>query len=180
MNFFASELSDVLIIQPRVFEDERGFFLESYQKERFAAAGIPFEFVQDNHSLSRKGVLRGLHYQIRQAQGKLVRVIAGEVFDVAVDIRRSSPTFGKWVGMNLSAENKTMLWIPPGFAHGFYVLSEQAEVLYKATDYYAPQWERTLLWSDPVIGIRWPDGLKPLVSPKDAAGVPFSQAELFD
>lgn len=180
MNCFTSELPDVLIIQPRVFEDERGFFLESYQKERFAAAGIPFEFVQDNHSLSRKGVLRGLHYQIRQAQGKLVRVIAGEVFDVAVDIRRSSPTFGRWMGMNLSAENKTMLWIPPGFAHGFYVLSEQAEVLYKATDYYAPQWERTLLWNDPVIGIRWPDGLKPLVSSKDAAGVPFSQAELFD
>lgn len=180
MNFFTSELPDVLIVQPRVFEDERGFFLESYQKERFAAAGIPFEFVQDNHSLSRKGVLRGLHYQIRQAQGKLVRVIAGEVFDVAVDIRRSSPTFGKWLGVNLSAENKTMLWIPPGFAHGFYVLSEQAEVLYKATDYYAPQWERTLLWNDPMIGIRWPDGLKPLVSPKDAAGVPFSQAELFD
>ncbi len=180
MNFIPSKLPDVVIIQPRVFEDERGFFLESYQKQKFAAAGIPFDFVQDNHSLSRRGVLRGLHYQIRQAQGKLVRVISGEVFDVAVDIRRSSPTFGQWMGINLSAENKKMLWIPPGFAHGFYVLSEQAEVLYKATDYYAPQWERTLLWNDPTVNVRWPGGAVPLVSPKDAAGLPFSQAELFD
>lgn len=180
MNFTPSELPDVLIIQPRVFEDERGFFLESYQKERFAAAGIPFEFVQDNHSLSLRGVLRGLHYQIQQAQGKLIRVVSGEVFDVAVDIRRSSPTFGQWMGINLSAENKAMLWIPPGFAHGFYVLSEQAEVLYKATDYYAPQWERTILWNDPSLGIRWPEGPAPVVSAKDAAGLPLSQAELFD
>ena len=180
MNFTPSELPDVLIIQPRVFEDERGFFLESYQKQRFTAAGIPFDFVQDNHSLSRRGVLRGLHYQIQQAQGKLVRVIAGEIFDVAVDLRRSSPTFGQWMGINLSAENKTMLWIPPGFAHGFYVLSEQAEVLYKATDYYAPQWERTLLWNDPELNIRWTNGPEPLVSPKDAAGVSLAQAELFD
>jgi len=180
MNFTPSELPDVLIIQPRVFEDERGFFLESYQKQRFTAAGILFDFVQDNHSLSRRGVLRGLHYQIQQAQGKLVRVIAGEIFDVAVDIRRNSPTFGKWMALNLSAENKTMLWIPPGFAHGFYVLSEQAEVLYKATDYYAPQSERTLLWNDPTINIRWPNGPQPLVSPKDAAGVSLAQAELFD
>lgn len=180
MNFLASELPDVFILQPRVFEDERGFFLESYQKERFAAAGISFEFVQDNHSLSQQGVLRGLHYQIRQPQGKLVRVISGEVFDVAVDIRRSSPTFGQWMGINLSAENKTMLWIPPGFAHGFYVLSEQAEVLYKATDYYAPQWERAILWNDPALGIRWPAGPAPIVSAKDAAGLPLSQAELFE
>lgn len=180
MNFLASELPAVLILQPRVFEDERGFFLESYQKERFAAAGIPFEFVQDNHSLSRKGVLRGLHYQIRQPQGKLVRVISGEIFDVAVDIRRSSPTFGQWMGIHISAQNKTMLWIPPGFAHGFYVLSEQAEVLYKATDYYAPQWERTILWNDPALGIRWPASPAPIVSPKDAVGLPLSQAELFD
>lgn len=181
MNFFPSpEIPDVLVLQPRVFEDERGFFLESYQKERFAAAGIPFEFVQDNHSLSRKGVLRGLHYQIRQAQGKLVRVIAGEVFDVAVDIRRSSPTFGRWASAILSAANKTMLWIPPGFAHGFYIISEQAEVLYKTTDYYAPQWERTILWNDPALGIVWPPGPAPIVSPKDAAGLPFLQAELFD
>ena len=180
MNFLSSELPDVLIIQPRVFEDERGFFLESYQKQRFEAAGIPFDFVQDNHSLSRRGVLRGLHYQIRQAQGKLVRVISGEVFDVAVDIRRSSPTFGRWTGAVLSAANKTMLWIPPGFAHGFYVLSEQAEVLYKATDYYAPQWERTILWNDPDLGIRWPQGPAPIVSAKDAAGRPLAQAELFD
>ena len=180
MNFLASELPDVLILQPRVFEDERGFFLESYQKERFAAAGIPFAFVQDNHSFSRKGVLRGLHYQIRQAQGKLVRVISGEVFDVAVDIRRSSPTFGQWMGIHISAENKTMLWIPPGFAHGVYILSEQAEVLYKTTDYYAPQWERTILWNDPALGIRWPAGPTPIVSLKDATGLPLSQAELFD
>lgn len=180
MNFLASELPHVLILQPRVFEDERGFFLESYQKERFTAAGIPFEFVQDNHSLSRKGVLRGLHYQIQQAQGKLTRVISGEIFDVAVDIRRSSPTFGQWMGIHLSAQNKTMLWIPPGFAHGFYVLSEQAEVLYKATDYYAPQWERTILWNDPALGIRWPQGPAPIVSAKDAVGLPLSLAELFD
>lgn len=180
MNFVPSNLPDIIIIQPKVFEDERGFFLESYQKQRFAAAGISYEFVQDNHSLSRQGVLRGLHYQIRQPQGKLVRVISGEVFDVAVDIRRSSPTFGRWTGLNLSAENKTMLWIPPGFAHGFYVLSEQAEVLYKATDYYAPQWERTILWNDPDMGIRWPEGPAPMVSAKDAAGLPLAQAELFD
>lgn len=180
MNFLKSELPDVFIIQPLVFEDERGFFLESYQKERFAAAGIPFEFVQDNHSLSHRGVLRGLHYQVRQAQGKLVRVISGEVFDVAVDIRRSSPTFGRWTSAILSAANKTMLWIPPGFAHGFCVLSEQAEVLYKATDYYAPQWERTILWNDPSLGIRWPEGAAPVVSAKDAAGLPLAQAELYD
>lgn len=180
MNFVPSNLPNIIIIQPKVFEDERGFFLESYQKQRFAEAGISYEFVQDNHSLSRQGVLRGLHYQIRQPQGKLVRVISGEVFDVAVDIRRSSPTFGQWMGINLSAENKTMLWIPPGFAHGFYVLSEQAEVLYKATDYYAPQWERTILWNDPDMGIRWPEGPAPIVSAKDAAGLPLAQAELFD
>lgn len=180
MNFVPSNLPNIIIIQPKVFEDERGFFLESYQKQRFAEAGVSYEFVQDNHSLSRQGVLRGLHYQIRQPQGKLVRVISGEVFDVAVDIRRSSPTFGQWMGINLSAENKTMLWIPPGFAHGFYVLSEQAEVLYKATDYYAPQWERTILWNDPEMGIRWPEGPAPMVSAKDAAGLPLAQAELFD
>lgn len=180
MNFFPSEIPDILLIQPRVFEDERGFFLESYQKARFAEAGIPFEFVQDNHSLSRQGVLRGLHYQIRQPQGKLVRVISGEVFDVAADIRRSSPTFGQWMGVHLSAQNKTMLWIPPGFAHGFYVLSKQAEVFYKTTDYYAPQWERTILWNDPHLGIRWPEGPAPIISAKDAAGLPLLQAEIFD
>ncbi len=180
MNFLKSELPDVLIIQPRVFEDERGFFLESYQKERFTKAGLPFEFVQDNHSFSRQGVLRGLHYQIQQPQGKLVRVIAGEVFDVAVDIRRSSPTFGRWTSAILSAANHTILWIPPGFAHGFFVLSEQAEVLYKATDYYAPQWERTILWNDPALAIDWPVGPTPIVSAKDAKGLPLAQAELFD
>jgi len=180
MNFMSSSISDLLIIQPKVFEDERGFFFESYQQERFAAAGVPVDFVQDNHSRSRQGVLRGLHYQIRQPQGKLVRVIAGEIFDVAVDLRSSSPTFGQWMGINLSAQNKTMLWIPPGFAHGFYVLSEWAEFLYKATDYYAPQWERTVLWNDPVLNIQWPIGSGPVVSQKDATGIRFSQAELFD
>lgn len=180
MNFFSSSIPDLLLLQPKVFEDERGFFFESYQQERFAGAGIPFDFVQDNHSRSKQGVLRGLHYQIRQPQGKLVRVVAGEIFDVAVDIRRSSPTFGQWMGINLSAQNKTMLWIPPGFAHGFYVLSEWAELLYKATDYYAPQWERTVLWNDPVLNIQWPIGSGPVVSQKDATGVQFSQAELFD
>jgi dTDP-4-dehydrorhamnose 3,5-epimerase len=180
MNFVTSNIPDVLIIQPRVFEDERGFFFESYQKQRFESLGIPFEFVQDNHSLSRQGVLRGLHYQIQQPQGKLVRVVSGEVFDVAVDIRRSSPTFGKWMGINLSAQNKTMLWIPPGFAHGFYVLSESAEVLYKASGYYAPQWERTLIWNDPALNIQWPEGPSPVISSKDAAGLPLSQADLFD
>jgi len=180
MNFKPSQIPDVLIIQPKVFEDERGFFFESYQQERFAAAGLPFDFVQDNHSRSKQGVLRGLHYQIRQSQGKLVRVVAGEIFDVAVDLRRSSPTFGQWMGINLSAQNKTMLWIPPGFAHGFYVLSEWAELLYKATDYYAPQWERTVLWNDPVLNIQWPIESGPVVSQKDATGVQFSQAELFD
>lgn len=180
MNFVTPNIPDVLIIQPRVFEDERGFFFESYQKQQFESLGIPYEFVQDNHSLSRQGVLRGLHYQIQQPQGKLVRVVSGEVFDVAVDIRRSSPTFGKWMGINLSAQNKTMLWIPPGFAHGFYVLSESAEVLYKASDYYAPQWERTLIWNDPALNIQWPEGPGPVISPKDAAGLPLSQADLFD
>ena len=180
MNIQTSSLPDVLVIQPKVFEDERGFIFESYQKLRFAETGIPFEFVQDNHSRSRQGVLRGLHYQIRQPQGKLVRVVLGEIFDVAVDIRRSSPTFGKWMGINLSAENKTMLWIPPGFAHGFYVLSDWAEVLYKATDYYAPQWERTIRWDDATLNIQWPSGPQPLVSPKDAVGLAFSQAELFE
>ncbi len=180
MNIQTSSIPDVLVIQPRVFEDERGLIFESYQKLRFAEAGIPFEFVQDNHSRSRQGVLRGLHYQIRQPQGKLVRVVLGEIFDVAVDIRRSSPTFGKWMGINLSAENKTMLWIPPGFAHGFYVLSDWAEVLYKATDYYAPQWERTIRWDDATLSIQWPSGPEPVVSPKDAAGLALSRAELFE
>lgn len=181
MSFIPTIIPDVILIEPKVFADERGFVLESYQKQRFTAAGIPFDFVQDNHSKSQQGVLRGLHYQIQQAQGKLVRVIAGEVFDVAVDIRKSSPTFGKWVGEFLSADNKKMLWVPAGFAHGFYVISPSAEVQYKTTDYYAPQWERTIAWNDPAINIAWPlhDRL-PTLSPKDEAGKALAQADVFE
>ena len=182
MQFLKTQIPDVLIIEPKVFGDERGFFLETYQYSRFAQAGIPIHFVQDNHSGSRQGALRGLHYQISQAQGKLLRVVAGEIYDVAVDIRRSSPTFGKWEGLHLSAKNKLQVWIPPGFAHGFYVLSDWAEVLYKTTDYYAPQWERTILWNDPDIGIQWPlmEGVPPTLSPKDVQGKRLYEAELFD
>jgi len=180
MHFTSTIIPEVIIIEPRVFADERGFFLESYQKQRFSEAGIPYDFVQDNHSKSQQGVLRGLHYQIQQPQGKLVRVIAGEIFDVAVDIRRSSPTFGKWVGDYLSAENKKMLWVPAGFAHGFYVTSPDAEVLYKTTDYYAPEWERTILWNDPSINIQWPKNSQPILSSKDKAGKPLVEAEVFE
>ena len=182
MRFLRLDIPDVVRIEPKVFTDARGFFLESYHREQFQAAGLPTEFVQDNHSGSRRGALRGLHYQIRQPQGKLVRVIAGEVFDAAVDLRRSSPTFGRWVGAVLSAERKDQLWIPPGFAHGFYVLSDWAEVLYKATDYYAPEWERSLLWNDPAIGIEWPisDGDEPVVSEKDNKGTHIAQAEVYE
>jgi dTDP-4-dehydrorhamnose 3,5-epimerase len=155
--------------------------METYQQKIFAEHGITAQFVQDNHSGSRRGTLRGLHYQIQQAQGKLVRAVAGEIFDVAVDLRRSSPTFGQWVGEILSAENKRQLWIPPGFAHGFYVLSDWAEVVYKATDFYAPQWDRTLLWNDPQVGIDWPlmDGADLLISDKDRAGLTLAQAETY-
>ena len=181
MNFTPTTIQDVIVIEPKVFSDERGFFMESYQKQRFTEAGIPFDFVQDNHSKSRQGILRGLHYQIQQPQGKLVRVISGEIFDVAVDIRKQSPTFGKWAGDYLSAENKKMLWIPAGFAHGFYVASPDAEVLYKATDYYAPQWERTILWNDPTIHIDWPtQAMPPILSPKDEAGKLLPEAEVFE
>jgi dTDP-4-dehydrorhamnose 3,5-epimerase len=182
MQFISTDLSDVILIQPRIFEDGRGFFLESYQKERFSTAGIHADFVQDNHSASTKGVLRGLHYQIRQPQGKLVRVVVGEIFDVAVDLRCSSSTFGRWVGVTLSAEKKNQLWIPPGFAHGFYVISEKAEILYKATDYYAPQWERALLWNDPALGIDWPitNGESPILSEKDMKGALLSEAETYE
>lgn len=181
MKFIPTPIPDILIIEPKVFQDERGFFLESYQKKDFSEAGIPFDFVQDNHSRSCQGVLRGLHYQIRQPQGKLVRVAVGEIFDVALDLRRSSPTFGKWFGTYLSAENKQMLWIPVGFAHGFYVTSPQAEMIYKATDYYAPQWERTIVWNDPAINIQWPlQDKQPILSPKDAAGSKISEAEVFE
>jgi dTDP-4-dehydrorhamnose 3,5-epimerase len=181
VNFIPTPLPDVLLIEPKVFQDERGFFLESYQKKNFSEAGIPFDFVQDNHSKSCQGVLRGLHYQIRQPQGKLLRVVAGEIFDVAVDIRRHSPTFGKWFGTYLSAENKQMLWVPIGFAHGFYVTGPEAELLYKATDYYAPQSERSILWNDPAINIQWPlkDGL-PSLSSRDQAGSLLSEAEIFE
>lgn len=179
MEKIATAIPDVFMIAPKVFGDERGFFLESYNRRSMAALGIDFDFVQDNHSRSAKGVLRGLHYQVKQAQGKLVRVVAGEVFDVAVDLRRTSPTFGRWVGMTLSAENKRLAWIPPGFAHGFYVLSDYAEFLYKATDYYAPEHERSLLWNDPAIGIEWPLSVEPVLSGKDSNGLPLSAAEVY-
>jgi len=182
MQFLPTKIPDVLLIEPKVFGDERGFFMETFQAERFAEHNISANFVQDNHSGSMQGILRGLHYQIRQPQGKLVRVIAGEIFDVAVDIRRSSPTFGQWAGMSLSATNKYQVWIPAGFAHGFYVVSDWAEVVYKASDYYAPQWERSLLWDDPVIGINWPliNGQSPTLSAKDAQASPLNVAELYE
>lgn len=172
-------IADVLLIEPKVFGDPRGFFLESWNAKVFAEAGIGATFVQDNHSRSPRGVLRGLHYQIRQPQGKLVRVVAGEVFDVAVDLRRASPTFGRWVGERISADNKRMVWIPPGFAHGFLVLSDSADFLYKTTDYYAPEHERVLAWNDPELGIRWPLAGTPTLSARDAAGARLSDAELF-
>jgi len=182
MKFVPTAIPDVVVIEPRVFGDARGFFMETYQSKLFESAGIRANFVQDNHSGSQKGILRGLHYQICQAQGKLVRVIAGEVFDVVVDLRRGSPTFGKWVGTVLSAENKRQLWVPVGFAHGFYVVSDWAEFTYKVTDFYAPEWERTLLWNDPALGIEWPlvDGQPPVLSAKDANGKLLKDAELFD
>jgi dTDP-4-dehydrorhamnose 3,5-epimerase len=173
-------LPEVLVLEPRVFGDQRGFFLESYNQRVFReAAGIDANFVQDNHSRSARNVLRGLHYQVKQPQGKLVRVVAGEVFDVAVDVRRSSPRYGRWMGLHVSAENRLMLWIPAGFAHGFLALSEFAEVLYKATDYYAPEHERCILWSDPDIGVDWPLNGTPLVSDKDASGRRLAEAETY-
>ena len=173
-------IPDVLMLQPKVFGDTRGFFFESFNEQDFAqATGLNVTFVQDNHSRSAKGVLRGLHYQLQQPQGKLVRVVRGAVFDVAVDIRRSSPTFGQWVGCELSEDNHRQLWIPPGFAHGFVVLSDSADFLYKTTDYYAPAHERCIAWNDPDIGIDWPTGLEPQLSAKDMAGVPFQSAEVF-
>jgi dTDP-4-dehydrorhamnose 3,5-epimerase len=180
MKIIPTAIPDVLLIEPQVFGDSRGFFLESYNARQFEAlTGLEVTFVQDNHSRSIKNVLRGLHYQIRMPQGKLVRVICGVVFDVAVDIRRSSPTFGKWVGEWLSAENKKQMWVPPGFAHGFLVLSEVAELLYKATDYYAPEHERCIQWNDPDLNIQWPITGQPLVSEKDTHGVLFKDAEVF-
>ena len=181
MKFAPTRLADVVLIEPRVFEDSRGFFMESWEARKFGAAGIRASFVQDNHSASRQWVLRGLHYQMRRPQGKLVRVLDGTVFDVAVDIRRSSPTFGKWVGQHLSSANRLMMWIPPGFAHGFLALSERAEFLYKCTEFYDPDDERTLLWNDPQIGIEWPlaPGIEPLLSAKDLAGSELSDAECY-
>jgi dTDP-4-dehydrorhamnose 3,5-epimerase len=175
-----TEIPEVLILEPKVFGDARGFFLESYNKRAFReATGLDVEFVQDNHSSSKRGVLRGLHYQIKQAQGKLVRAIAGEVFDVAVDLRRSSATFGRAVAFTLDTASRRMAWIPPGFAHGFVVLSEYAEFLYKTTDYYAPEHERVLLWNDPQLGIRWPLQGEPLLAEKDRRGAPLARADLF-
>ncbi len=181
MNIIATALPEVLIIEPQVFGDERGFFYESFNAKRFAElTGVQRDFVQDNHSRSARGVLRGLHYQLQQAQGKLVRVTAGEVYDVAVDVRRSSPTFGKWVGVHLSAQNKRQLWVPEGFAHGFLVLSDYAEFLYKTTDYYAPAHERSIRWDDPLLAIDWPlDGLTPVLSAKDQQASTFAEAEVF-
>lgn len=181
MKVITTALPEVLILEPQVFGDERGFFYESFNARRFAeATGVTREFVQDNHSRSARGVLRGLHYQLQQAQGKLVRVSAGEVYDVAVDVRRSSANFGKWVGVHLSAENKRQLWVPEGFAHGFLVLSEYAEFLYKTTDYYAPPHERCIRWDDPQLAIDWPlDGLSPQLSAKDQQGLSLTDAETF-
>jgi len=180
MQIVQTDIPEVLIIEPQVFGDERGFFFESFSQQKFERlTGVKAEFVQDNHSKSAKNVLRGLHYQIQQPQGKLVRVVAGEVFDVAVDVRRNSSTFGKWVGVLLSAENKRQLWVPPGFAHGFLVLKDATEFLYKTTDYYAPQHERSIRWDDPEIGIQWPLDGNPLLSAKDQAGLSLNQAEVF-
>lgn len=181
MKVTQTRIRDVVLIEPKVFGDSRGFFFESYNETKFRElVGTKVSFVQDNHSRSKKNVLRGLHYQIRQPQGKLVRVVEGDVFDVAVDIRKSSATFGQWVGERLSAENKKQLWVPAGFAHGFVVLSEYAEFLYKTTDYYAPEHERCILWNDPDIGIDWPQEIQPLLSEKDAMGVHFKDAEVFE
>jgi dTDP-4-dehydrorhamnose 3,5-epimerase len=179
MQFEPTDIPDVVLIRPEVFGDSRGFFLESWEERKFAAAGLDVEFVQDNHSRSTSTILRGLHYQNPQTQGKLVRVITGTVFDVAVDIRRSSATFGRWVGVVLSEDNHSMLWVPPGFAHGFLVLSESADFLYRCTDFWAPAYERGIIWNDPDLGIAWPlpAGVQPKLSPKDADAVRFRDAE---
>lgn len=180
MKVIPLDIPDVMLIEPKVFGDERGFFFESFNQAQFEEAiGKPVQFVQDNHSRSAKSVLRGLHYQIQQPQGKLVRVVQGEVFDVAVDLRKSSKTFGQWVGEILSADNKRQLWVPEGFAHGFVVLSDTAEFLYKTTDYYAPAYERCILWNDATLRIQWPDDVQPILSAKDAQGRAFTEAEVF-
>ncbi len=181
MNVIETAIPGLLILEPKVFGDARGFFMESYNAKAFQdGTGLDVTFVQDNHSRSGKGVLRGLHYQVEQAQGKLVRVTRGSVFDVAVDLRKSSPTFGQWAGVELSEENNRQLWIPPGFAHGFLVTSDSADFLYKTTDYYAPQFERSLAWNDPTVGVEWPlAGVAPLLSAKDIAGKPLAECETF-
>jgi dTDP-4-dehydrorhamnose 3,5-epimerase len=182
MQFEPMSIPEIILITPQVFGDERGFFMETYQAQRFGAAGLPFIYVQDNHSGSQHGTLRGLHYQLRQPQGKVIRVLIGEIYDVAVDLRRWSPTFGQWVGVELSAKNRSGLWVPPGFAHGFYVVSDWAEVSYKATDYYTPEWERSILWNDPTLNIPWPipAGEEPTISAKDKMGRLFSEAEAYE
>jgi dTDP-4-dehydrorhamnose 3,5-epimerase len=181
MEFEPTGIADVVLIRPKVFGDARGFFFESWEEKKFAAAGLDMKFVQDNHSRSARNILRGLHYQIQQAQGKLVRVVTGAVFDVAVDIRRSSPTFGRWVGVTLSQENHHMLWVPPGFAHGFVVLSESADFLYRCTDFWAPTHERAIQWNDPDLKIAWPlpEGVAPVLSAKDAQAKRFRDAEYY-
>jgi len=179
MKVTPTALPGVTLIEPRVFADERGFFMETWNARAFAAAGLAAAFVQDNHSRSRRGVLRGLHYQIEHAQGKLVRCLAGEVFDVVVDLRRGSTTFGRSLGLTLSAEDRRMLWVPPGFAHGFLVMSEYAEFLYKTTDYWYAEHERTLLWNDAALGIDWPIAVAPILTQKDAAGTPFAAADVY-
>ena len=182
MKFIPTEIPGVIIVEPDVFGDHRGFFMESWHAEKFAEGGIDAQFVQDNHSRSNQGILRGLHYQIEQPQGKLVRVLSGEVFDVAVDLRRDSPTFGKWFGMTLNGIDKKMLWVSPGFAHGFYVVSEQADFFYKCTELYAPEHERAIRWDDPDLAIDWPiaSGQEPVLAPKDAAAKSFKDAEVYE
>jgi dTDP-4-dehydrorhamnose 3,5-epimerase len=180
MKIEATQIPGVLIVEPDIFGDDRGFFLESFNEREMRNIGIDVHFVQDNHSRSQRNVLRGLHYQISQPQGKLVRVVSGKVFDVAVDLRRDSPAFGKWVGVELSAENKRIFWLPPGMAHGFVVLSDSADFLYKATEYYAPKSERTILWNDPDLGIEWPLAGQPILSAKDAAATTFKAAEVYE
>jgi len=181
MKFSPTKISDVILVEPDVFGDNRGFFMETWHAEKFAAGGITAQFVQDNHSRSGQGILRGLHYQVTKPQGKLVRVLSGEVYDVAVDLRRNSATFGKWVGVSLSAENKKMLWMPPGFAHGFYVISHQADFFYKCTDFYAAEYERAIRWDDPDLAIDWPliEGQTPVLAPKDQAAAVFKDAEYY-
>jgi len=181
MQFIPTRIGEVVLIKPKIFGDSRGFFMETWQEEKFAAAGIPAKFVQENHSRSGQWTLRGMHYQVRQTQGKLVRVVRGRIFDVAVDLRASSPTFGQWVGAELDDREHHMLWVPPGFAHGFLALSESVDFLYSCTDFYAPQHERALAWNDPRVGIEWPlpEGTEPLLAPKDQAAPGIDRAEVF-